>query len=147
MNIIEKLQRTILAVDVPFVYGSQRDINDAVNRIDLSQTPIIATAIRNSTGALINENGDWRERVQFAVEFLTKTEHDAHPMRNEELVQDCKEKAMQWLIEVTKHGKALRLISVDSTARVYEKLDCYMTGFALYVTMVETEGVSACDYA
>ena len=89
------------------------------------------------------DGGNLRERVQVAVFFVEPTEYDFAAVENEEIIERCKQRALQWVRSLWSNSY-LRLIGVNNTQRVYDEMDVTLTGFAVNVTLEELKGI-ACE--
>ena len=145
MTIIDKLKSTIELSGVPFIYGTPKDLNHAMDMADFDTNCIYAYCPVVQSATLTNTDGVYREKINVLVSFVTETKHDPHMIENEQLITDCKAAAIKWLYSL--NGRAqFRVDTIQSTQRVYDAQDRILTGFALSVSLVETNGISACNY-
>lgn len=142
MNFIEKIKASVEAHDVPFYYGSPEDINVV---LDSAEFPC-AICLLLQQGSVTDINGQYHERATFLVSFADLTQHDFNSLENEDIIDDCKKRAFEWLTGLRTNDN-INLISVNNTTRDYLAYDAIITGFGVNVTIEETRGYGVCDFA
>ena len=71
-------------------------------------------------------------------------EYDFDGEENEERIDICKRYALRWLQSLV-GSDAIRLVSVNSTERVYNTTTDILTAYAVNVTIESIEGISPCN--
>lgn len=143
MNIIEKIKESIEgATGVRFIYHAAGELE--VELMSVEKFPIAYAHLLQS-GSVSDTLGEYHERVTMAVIFAQPTEYDFNSIENEDKIDACKVFAFNWLYAL-RSSQTLRLVSVNSTDRLYDTTAEVLTGFALNVTLEEIKGYGACDY-
>lgn len=93
-----------------------------------------------TTGNAVQEGGQVKERVTAAVFFVEKSEFDFDAVDNEAIIDRCKRRAFAWLQSIS-GGTDVTLANLNRTARVYDQYDDIVTGFGLFVDLVEVTGL------
>lgn len=136
-NTAKKIMQSVSsATGLRCLYQSEQAINVMLDNADM---PCAFAFLLQSNG-MNTASGNYRERVTIAVFFVDLTNYDFNSIENEDIISRCKSAAVDWLAALqTSHF--FRLISVNSTQRVYDRFDAIVTGFAVNVTIEEVEGV------
>lgn len=134
-TIVNKIKESVQAgTGLTCLYGSLDDIN--VQMGDQVSFPVAFFVLLNN-GNLVNRN--YAERVDVAMFFVKPTEFDFNSLDNEEIIEECKQYAVQWLNSLYLGG-ALRYIATLNTSRVYNQMDDILTGWAVRVRLEELVG-------
>lgn len=141
MNIISKIKATINAMSLPFIYGSESELNTLIAKTAL---PCVYCLLLNSS-LVEDESGVVRERIEVGLFFINKTEYDADSIENEDIIHGCKISAFKWLQSVRVNNADFVVNSVSGATRVYDNFDDIVTGYCLRVSLTENEGVTTCD--
>lgn len=139
MTIIDKIRHSVEgAAKMKLHYQSAEQLNRIA---DYTDYPCAFLFLLQSQGLNI-ENSNYRERLQVAIFFVTRSEFDFRSEENERLIDDCKQAAYRWL-QSLRRDKYLRLEGVNGTERVYDYFDAQLTGYAVNVTVEELTGYCA----
>ena len=144
MSIIEKIKQSVeRATGLPFYYDTPQTLNV---RLDRATYPCAMLHIVTS-GALADDNGIMRERLNVEVLFTTtsRLDFDGVDVEDNEL-DKLKLKAFQWLLALMR-SRELRLVSLNNTNRYYATDDAIYSAYGVNVTLEEIQGVTACDFA
>lgn len=138
MSIIEKIKHSVeCATGLRFYYDSPETLNVRVDNLTL---PCAMLDVVES-GAVFDENGVVRERLNIQVLFADKTQLDYDGIENEsEHLDWLKRKAFQWLLGL-RRSDDLRLVGVGNTQRYYATQDAIVTAYGVQVNIEEMEGV------
>lgn len=148
MTIIEAIKRSIERQGIAFLYHSSGEVNELVSRETAyrdSELPVVICHLLSS-GSMQNAAGQWVERVQVAVFFSRLAEYDFNGEQNEQVLEACKVAAQRWLHSL-RDDENLRLVSVNSTERIYNSTEDIITAYAINVTIEELHGVGVCGKA
>ena len=143
MSIIEKIKQSVeRATGLPFYYDTPQTLNV---RLDRATYPCAMLHIVTS-GALADDNGIMRERLNVEVLFTTtsRLDFDGVDVEDNEL-DKLKLKAFQWLLALMR-SRELRLVSLNNTNRYYATDDAIYSAYGVNVTLEEIQGVTACDF-
>lgn len=143
MSIIEKIKNSVeSATGLVFYYDTPQTLNV---RLDRATYPCAMLHIVTS-GALADDNGIMRERLNVEVLFTTTSHLDFDGVEVERLELDkMKERAFSWLLSLFRSHE-LRLVSLNSTNRYYATDDVIYSAYGVNVTLEELQGVSRCDF-
>lgn len=144
-SIIEKIKESVEAVigKNRFHYNDGNGLNIVLD--DANYPCAFAQLIE--TGALEDTLGQYHERVSVGVFFADVADVDLEPMPNEQILTECKQRALTWLATL-RNSDDLNLVSVNGTDRVYIKTDgndVRLTAFVVNVTLEEVRGFGICD--
>lgn len=141
-TIADKIGESVTAATgLPFYYDTAQTLN---LRLDFAQYPC-AMLFVVETGAVDDENGVIRERLTCNVLFTSdQTQLDFDGLQNEKILDGLKVYAFRWL-QYLRRADGLRLVSINSTQRLYATNDAVLTAYAVGVTIDEIHGVSGCD--
>ena len=140
MTIIDKIKASIQSVhtDLPVYYGDDAEVNLTTG----SMTFPCAIIRLLSRGKVVRENGQLKERVSAAVFFVNLTEFDCDAEDNEDIIQDCKESAEEWLASLPLDDY-IDATETD-TERVYQQYDDIVTGWGILLDVTELTGYTGC---
>ena len=145
MNIIEHIKNSVEAVGCAFLYNAEGEMNDIVARCpELQNGGVACICYLLKNGTAVQVGGAWRERLNVGLFFSMVAEYDFSGEENEERIDICKRYALRWLQSLV-GSNALRLVSVNSTERVYNTTTDILTAYAVNVTIESIEGVSTCN--
>ena len=143
MTIVEKIRASIQRV-----HGAGFEVyyhDDPTMNIIADTMTLPAAIVQLITqGELDQRSGQWREVVSAAVFFVDRSEFDFDADENEKIIDQCKRRALRWLAGL-QLDEDLTLVRWERTSRVYERFDAILTGFAVMVDLMETEGVTDCE--
>ena len=150
-TIIDKLKRSIEGVTIaqdseqpiPFYYDDESLLNLRFDQI----TPPFASAVLLQTGTIERQGGQFAERATLNVFFLDLTAQasaDQDGIENERIIDECKQRAFRWL-STFQPVRELKLVSVNSTQRVYIEDDATLTGYAVNITIEEVQTYGRCQ--
>lgn len=143
MTLIDKIRNSIeVATGMPFLYHAAGEINELIARA--AELPC-AFAFLLDSGTVEDTNGIFHERVTFAVMFCERTQFDFNALDNEEIIDRMKVKAFRWLHSL-RTSDDLRLITTNSTQRLYDTTTDILTGYAVNVTLEEIDGYGVCNF-
>ena len=145
MSIIEKIKQSVeRATGLPFYYDTPQTLNV---RLDVATYPCAMLHIVTS-GAMADDNGIMRERLNVEVLFTTTSslDFDGVDVENNEL-DKMKEHAFKWLLSLLRTRTGLRLVTLNGTNRYYATDDAIYSAYGVNVTLEEIQGVTACDFA
>lgn len=148
MTIVEAIKRSIERQGMAFLYHSSGEVNELVSREAAyrdSELPVVICHLLSS-GSMQNAAGVWVERVQVALFFSRLAEYDFNGEQNEQILERCKVAAQRWLHSLS-DDENLRLVSVNSTERVYNSTEDVITAYAVNITIEELHGVGVCGKA
>lgn len=143
MTLIDKIKKSVEdATGMPFLYHAAGELNELIARA--AELPC-AFAFLLDSGTVEDTNGIYHERVTFAVVFADKTQFDFNALENEEIIDRMKAKAFRWL-HALRTSDDLRLITTNSTQRLYDTTTDVLTGYAVNVTLEEIDGYGICNF-
>lgn len=138
ITFIERIQDSVKeATGITLHYASADEINVILDRNPLP----CAFLFLLKEGNLIVDNGRYREQANFAVFFVDRTEYDFNTEDNERIIHACKLNAYKWLTYMRRNNK-LRITSINSSTRIYDKFDAIVTGYGVNVTISELQGIN-----
>ena len=143
MSIIEKIKQSVeRATGLPFYYDTPQTLNV---RLDRATYPCAMLHIVTS-GALADDNGIMRERLNVEVLFTTTShlDFDGTDVENNEL-DVMKMHAFKWILSLFR-SRTLRLVTLNGTNRYYATDDAIYSAYGVNVTLEEIQGVTACDF-
>lgn len=142
MTIIEKIKQSVEgATGMPFLYHAAGELNELIARC--KSLPVAYSFLIDS-GTIDDVNGRYHERVTLAVMFCDKTEFDFNALENEQIIDRMKVKAYKWL-QSLRMSNTLRIVSINSTQRLYDNTTDVLTGFAVNITIEDIAGVGECE--
>ena len=142
MTIIEKIKQSVEgATGMPFLYHAAGELNELIARC--KSLPVAYSFLIDS-GTIDDVNGRYHERVTLAVMFCDKTEFDFNALENEQIIDQMKVKAYKWL-QSLRMSNTLRIVSINSTQRLYDNTTDVLTGFAVNITIDDLAGVGECE--
>lgn len=145
MNIIEHIKNSVEEVGCAFLYNAEGEMNDIVARCpELQNGGVACICYLLKNGTAVQVGGAWRERLNVGLFFSMVAEYDFGGEENEERVDICKRYALRWLQSLV-GSDAIRLVSVNSTERVYNTTTDILTAYAVNVTIESIEGISTCN--
>lgn len=144
MTIIEKIKQTVAPLmDGRFVYDSEAQLNVL---LDNERFPLAFMTLVD-TGTVQDVAGQFKERMTIDMHFAALADKDMDGEANEIVIDGLKTKALgEWLPRL-RDSDALRLISVNSTRRVYVQFgqyDVLLTAYVVNVTIEDRDGYGAC---
>lgn len=148
MTIVEAIRRSVERQGMAFLYHSNGEVNELVSREPAyrdSELPVVICHLLSS-GSMQNATGQWVERVQVAMFFSRLAEYDFNGEQNEQILERCKVAAQRWLHSLSDDDN-MRLVSVNSTERIYNSTEDIITAYAVNVTIEELRGVGVCGKA
>lgn len=141
MTIPDKIKQSVkAATGLKCYYQSEEELNRIFDNADFP----CAFFVLLRGQQLNTDNGNYRERLQVAMFFADTTDFDATAEANERIIDKQKRHAYKWLYSL-QTDKTFRLVSVNSSERVYSEYDVMVTGYAINVTIEELQGVTACE--
>ncbi|MBP5315611.1 MAG: hypothetical protein J6Y87_07075 [Muribaculaceae bacterium] len=143
MTITEKIKASIQRVHGED-FGVYYDDDPKLNLRTGTMTFPCALVQLITQGELDQTSGQWREVVSAAVFFVDLSEFDFNADNNEEIIDDCKRRALRWLASI-QFDPYIELVRWSRTSRVYQRFDDILTGFAVMVDLKELEGISDCE--
>lgn len=145
MTVIDKIRESVQAVGCAFLYNAEGEMNDLVARCPEFQNDgvvCLCYLLKNGTAAQVG--GSWVERVNVGLFFSMLAEYDFDGIENEERLECCKQYALRWVQSLV-NSDTLRLVSVNSTERVYNTTTDVLTAYAVNVTIEELMGITPCN--
>lgn len=144
-SVIDKIKESVEAVigKNRFHYNDGDGLNIDLDNADYP----CAFARLVETGALEDSLGQFHERVSIGVFFADVADPCLEPMPNEQILTECKQRALTWLATL-RNNDDLTLASLNGTDRVYiksEDFDVRLTAFVVNVTLEENRGYGLCD--
>lgn len=144
MTIIDKIKKTVAPLmDGRFVYDSEAQLNVI---LDNEQFPLSFMTLVE-TGSIQDELGRFRERLTVDMLFATLADQDMDGEANEVLIDEMKRIALgEWLPSL-RTADGIRLVSVNSTRRVYMRFSQYdviLTAYVVNVTIDDAESFGQC---
>lgn len=146
MSIIEKIKQSVeRATGLTFYYDTPQTLNVRMSRMGW-KFPCAMLHIVTS-GALADDNGIMRERLNVEVLFATTSDLDFDGIAVENYELDkMKEHAFKWLLSLLRTRTGLRLVTLNGTNRYYADQDAICSAYSVNVTLEEIHGVTACDF-
>lgn len=144
MTIIEKIQKSVEALGLPFAYGSADDLNEIIGNHDFDESRLCYCTLITTGTAIQDVGGRWHDSVQIALFVVDKTDFDPCTFENEAIIDDCKKEVYKWLTSV-RNNTEIKVQSVTASQRVYDEYDDTVTGYGVQVTIEEKSGVGPCD--
>ena len=143
MTIIEKIKESVEgATALGFLYHAAGEINELIAR---AESLPVAFAFLLDSGTIEDVNGMYHERVTLAVIFADKTQFDFNALENEQIINEMKIKAFRWL-QSLRLSDTLRVVSINSTQRLYDTTTDILTGYAVNITLEEVQGYGVCNF-
>lgn len=147
MTIIEAVKNSIERVGCAFLYHADGELNELVAREPAFDSDVpVALCYLLGSGSTDITAGVARERVNIGVFFSLKTNFDFDAIENERLLDVCKQYAQRWLLSLN-DDVWLRLVSLNSTERVYDTTTDILTAYAVNVTLEQVQGQTLCGFA
>lgn len=145
MSIIEHIKKSVEALGCVFVYNAEGETNEIVARTpEFANEPPVVLCYLLKNGTTEQVGGSWRERVNIGLFFSKVADYDFDGVENEDKLEECKRYAQRWLQSLV-GSNDLRLVSVNSTERVYNTTTDILTAYAVNVTIEEVQGVTPCS--
>lgn len=142
MTIVDKIITSIKAAlgnDFPVYYHDAQTLNVMVSQMTMP----CAMFQLLTTGNVVNEAGQMKERVSAAVFFVEPSRFDFNAVDNEAIIDRCKARAFSWLGALSSDA-LLTLTALNRTTRVYDDTDDILTGFGIFADLTELNGWSDC---
>ena len=139
MTIVEKITDSIKAAhgdDFPVYYHDEPTLNLLTSQM----TVPCAVLQLITTGRVVMEGGQAKERVSAAVFFVEPSQFDFDATENETIIDRCKGRAMAWLLALTA-SHDLQLEEITRTSRIYDQYDDILTGYGVLAEIKETNGI------
>lgn len=139
MTIVEKITQSIEASQqdgFAVYYHDEPTLNLLAGRMTF---PCAIVQLLTS-GRVVIEGGQAKERVSAAVFFVEPSSFDFDATENETIIDRCKGRAMTWLLALAA-DQYLRLEEITRTSRVYDRYDDILTGFGVLVELKELNGI------
>lgn len=146
MTIIEAIKRSVERLGCTFLYHADGELNELVARESAfdSDVPVVLCYLLGSGSTDITA-GVARERVNVGLFFSKKTEYDFNAIENERIIDVCKQYAQRWLLSLN-DDVYIRLVSSNSTERVYDTTTDILTAYAVNVTLEQVQGQTLCGF-
>ena len=135
MNLIEKVEKAINDIGLPFIHF---DLLRANNILDITETPCVVY-LRNPNSQIINAAGNYCEQTDFLLIFVEQTVENPISSEIEKVIEQMKDKAVKFIRHIRK-GNELMIIRADRLQKVYEYMDLNVAGCGLSATIRETKG-------
>lgn len=142
MTIVDKIITSIKAAlgnDFPVYYHDEQTLNVMVSQMAMP----CAMFQLLTTGSVVNEAGQMKERLSAAVFFVEPSRFDFDAVDNEAIIDRCKARAFSWLCALSSDA-LLTLTALNRTTRVYDDTDDILTGFGVFADLTELNGWSDC---
>lgn len=139
MTIVDKIIESIKAAhgdDFPVYYHDEPTLNLLTSQMDFP----CALLQLITTGTVVSEAGQMKERVSAAVFFVEPSQFDFDAIENETIIDRCKGMAMAWLLTLS-GSPELQLENITRTSRVYDRYDDILTGYGVLAEIKETNGI------
>ncbi len=139
MTIVDKIINSINAAhgdDFPVYYHDEPTLNLLTSQMTFP----CALVLLITTGRVVMEGGQAKERVSAAVFFVEKSQFDFNAVENETIIDRCKGRAMAWLFTLTA-SHDLQLEEITRTSRIYDQYDDILTGYGVLAEIKETNGI------
>lgn len=139
MTIVDKIIESIKAAhgdDFPVYYHDEPTLNLLTSQMDFP----CALLQFITTGTVVSEAGQMKERVSAAVFFVEPSQFDFDAIENETIIDRCKGMAMAWLLTLS-GSPELQLENITRTSRVYDRYDDILTGYGVLAEIKETNGI------
>lgn len=147
MTIIEAVKNSIERVGCAFLYHADGELNELVACEPAFDGDVpVALCYLLGSGSTDITAGVARERVNIGVFFSLKTNFDFDAIENERLLDVCKKYAQRWLLSLN-DDVFVRLVSLNSTERVYDTTTDILTAYAVNVTLEQVQGQTLCGFA
>ena len=145
MTLIDYIRESVEGIGCAFLYNAEGEMNDIVARCpSLQNDGVVCLCYLLKNGTAVQVGGTWRERVNVGLFFSMLSEYDFSGTENEERLECCKQYALRWLQSLV-NSADLRLISVNSTERVYNNTTDLLTAYAVNVTIESIKGITPCN--
>ena len=128
-------------VGVPFLYASLLNLN---SWLDYSCLPCAACQLLED-GDFIHEGGQIKEEVDFLIFFLDKTDVRYTALENQEIIDECKARAISFMREIEKSSDIM-YIDDYTYQNLYQEFDVNLTGVSLSITIKERSGEQSCEW-
>lgn len=144
MTIIEKIKKTIVPLmGDRFVYDSEAQLNCI---LDNEEFPLAFMTLVE-TGTVQDSLGRFGERLTIDMHFATLADQDMDGEENEKLLDDMKRIALGKWLPSLRDADGIRLVSVNSTRRIYMRFgqyDVVLTAYVVNVTIDDLETFGEC---
>lgn len=145
MTVIDKIKDSVERVGCAFLYNAEGEINELVAREPSLQNDIpVCLCYLLKNGTAVQVGGSWVERVNVGLFFSLLSDVDMDAVENEERLESCKQYALRWVQSLV-NSDTLRLVSVNSTERVYDSTTDILICYAVNVTIEELKGITPCN--
>ena len=138
MSLIKKIKKQVEDFGLKFFYDHGAGLDDQMANVDIRDKEVVVFAFLLSATNLT----DGKESGNIGLFFAMKTEFDFEALENDDLQENCKEKAVLFLRSVDK-GNILTYGDV-TVQRFYDNFSVNLTGVAINSVFSETVGVSEC---
>lgn len=139
MTIVDKIIESIKAAhgdDFPVYYHDEPTLNLLTSQMEFP----CALLQLITTGTVVSEAGQMKERVSAAVFFVEPSQFDFDAIENETIIDRCKGMAMAWMLTLS-GSPELQLENITRTSRVYDRYDDILTGYGVLAEIKETNGI------
>lgn len=139
MTFVEKVIASIKAQHgdgFPVYYHDEPTLNLLTSEMDFP----CAIFQLLTTGDVVQEGGQAKERVSVAVFFVEPSDIDFEAVENENIIDRCKGRAFAWLLGLAA-DPLVELAELTRTSRVYDQYDDIITGFGVLADIKETNGI------
>lgn len=140
MSFIEKLKATVEAMGLPFAYGTAEDLNTLTDNTDMPA--VMCYLLQDSQMDYVG--AQTCERASVTVFFIDKTSPSYSGLENDAIVQQCKDRADEWIDSIRKGGVFTPFGTVNYR-RVYLQFYGVYTGIGVNLTLRENVGWTDCQ--
>lgn len=144
MTIIDKIKKTVAPImDGRFVYDSEAQLNVI---LDNEEFPLAFMTLVE-TGTIQDQLGRFSERMTIDMHFATLADQDMDGEANECLLDEMKRIALGKWLPSLRNADGIRLVSVNSTRRIYmrfQQYDVILTAYVVNVTIEDRESYGVC---
>lgn len=147
MSIVSAIETLAKKEARDFIYHAEGEVNDLVARLDfITEEDVVAIMFLLTNGNISLQNGRASERLNVALWFATRSDFDFDAKALDDRIEMCSRAARRWLLRACgQEGAAegLRVVSVNSGERVYNRQTDLLCGYVLNLT-IEGEAVAVC---
>ena len=139
MSLIKKIKSAVEAIGLEFLYDRGEGLDKLIDDSDLSggKCVVYSFLLANSTLK------DGKESANFGIFFAKMTEFDFNAIENDDLQNECKVIAAEFIDNLQK-GNELTISGEVSLQYFYDEFSVNVTGVAINATFDETSGINIC---
>lgn len=139
MSLIKKIKSVVENMGLEFMYDNGGGLDILIEKSDLTDGKCVAYSFLMSNSTL----SDGKESANFSIFFAKMTEFDFESIENDDLQQQCKEVAANFIDEILE-GNILTIKGDVALTYFYDEFSVNLTGVAINAIFEETAGLKIC---